>query len=83
MFLIRTFDLDTLPGHDLPGRQKPAQAVAVKRREMLGDALIYVGVRRTGVALVTADIADYDYLQQALPGGQIVFFEALHPAPGR
>lgn len=49
----------------------------VKRRELLADTLLYVGVRRAGATLVTANTSDFDYLEQALPSGRILYYQAL------
>lgn len=45
-----------------------------KRRALLPDALIYVSIRRAGVCLVTANTNDFDFLEQALPGGRVLYF---------
>jgi predicted nucleic acid-binding protein len=45
-----------------------------KRRNLLADALIHASVRRAGACLVTANTRDFDYLEQALPGGWVLYF---------
>jgi predicted nucleic acid-binding protein len=46
----------------------------VRRRTLLADALIYASIRRTGACLVTANSRDFDALEQALPGGRVLYF---------
>lgn len=51
-----------------------------KRREMLTDALIYVSARAAQACVVTANTTDFDLLEQALPGGQVLYFTPLAKA---
>lgn len=52
----------------------------VKRRELLGDALLYASARAVRACVVTADISDFDLFEQALPGGQVLYFTQLAKA---
>lgn len=44
------------------------------RAAWLRDSFIYLGARKSGATLVTADLTAFDLFQQALPGGDILFF---------
>jgi predicted nucleic acid-binding protein len=46
-------------------------------RKILGDALIFLQARRIGAAVLTANIRDFDYLDQLAPGGRVVNYR--HP----
>ena len=44
----------------------------------LNDALIYLQARKLGSAVVTANLRDFDYLNQLVPDGRVLFYEPSH-----
>jgi predicted nucleic acid-binding protein len=45
------------------------------RRRVLNDALIFATARKHGMAVLTRNIDDFDFLQQLDPSGRVVFYE--------
>jgi predicted nucleic acid-binding protein len=45
-----------------------------RRRGTLNDALIYASARRSGCAVLTRNIIDFDFLQQLEPAGRVLFY---------
>ena len=45
------------------------------RRRVLNDALIFATARKHGMAVLTRNIDDFDFLQQLDPSGKVVFYE--------
>ena len=45
------------------------------RRRVLNDALIFSTARKHGMAVLTRNIDDFDFLQQLDPSGKVVFYE--------
>jgi len=45
------------------------------RRRVLNDALIFVTARKHGMAVLTRNIDDFDFLQQLDPSGRVIFYE--------
>lgn len=43
-------------------------------RKCLNDALIYLQARKLGCALLTGNLKDFDYLNQLVPDGRILFY---------
>lgn len=48
-----------------------------ERRQLLIDALIFATGRKHGMAVLTRNTADFDFLQQLDPGGQVLFYERV------
>jgi hypothetical protein len=46
-----------------------------QRRRALNDALLFASARKYGCAVLTRDIADFDFLQQLDPSGMVVFYK--------
>lgn len=46
-----------------------------ERRRVLNDALIFATARKHGMAVLTRNTADFDFLQQLDPAGRVVFYE--------
>lgn len=44
------------------------------RRRALNGALIYFTALKHGDAVLTRNIGDFDFLQQVMPGGQVLFY---------
>ena len=44
------------------------------RRRVLNDALIFATARKHGIAVLTRNIDDFDFLQQLEPSGKVVFY---------
>ena len=47
-----------------------------QERACLNDALIYLQARRLGCIVLTANIADFDRLNQLVPNGRVLFYRA-------
>jgi len=45
------------------------------RRRLLNDALIFATARKHGMAVLTRNTDDFDFLQQLDPPGKVVFYE--------
>jgi len=43
-------------------------------RKLLNDSLIYLQARKVGAAILTRNVRDFDLLEQAAPGGGVVFY---------
>jgi len=43
-------------------------------RKFLNDALVFVQARRIGADVLTANVRDFDFLDQLAPGGRIVYY---------
>ena len=43
-------------------------------RSRINDVLIYLTARAAGAAVVTANIGDFDLIQQLVPDGQVIFY---------
>lgn len=72
--LVPTHDDWRLANAVLASLGRRAKFDRVRRRALLADALIHVSARRAGACVVTANTRDFDYLDQALPGGRVLFF---------
>jgi len=48
---------------------------------LLNDALIFLQAREQGRAVLTRNVADFDYFDQLAPGGDLLFYR-MAPAPG-
>ena len=46
-----------------------------ERRRVLNDALIFATARKHGMAVLTRNTDDFDFLQQLDPSGSVVFYE--------
>jgi predicted nucleic acid-binding protein len=46
-----------------------------ERRRTLNDALIFATARKHGIAVLTRNTDDFDFLQQLDPSGSVVFYE--------
>jgi predicted nucleic acid-binding protein len=44
-------------------------------RKLLNDALLYLQARKLGCAVLTANIRDFDFLNQLAPGGRFVVYK--------
>jgi predicted nucleic acid-binding protein len=49
---------------------------AARTQEDLNDALIFLQARASGSAILTANVADFDQLQQLLPDVPVLFYRA-------
>jgi hypothetical protein len=61
----------------LSGDKPPAA-----ERRMLNDALLYLHAQKIGCALLTANIRDFDFLNQLIPEGRVILYRrhgASHP----
>jgi len=45
-----------------------------QRRRVLNDALLYISARRSGCAVLTRNVSDFDFLQQLEPSGRVLFY---------
>jgi predicted nucleic acid-binding protein len=45
-----------------------------QRKECLNDAAVYLTAAKAGLAVLTADAADFDLIQQVAPEGRFVWF---------
>jgi predicted nucleic acid-binding protein len=45
------------------------------RRRVLNDALVFATARKHGMAVLTRNVGDFDFLQQLDPSGRVVFYE--------
>jgi predicted nucleic acid-binding protein len=45
-------------------------------QDHLNDALIFLQARANGATILTANVADFDRLQQLLPDGRVLFYRA-------
>jgi predicted nucleic acid-binding protein len=45
-------------------------------QDALNDALIFLQAREVGAAVITANVADFDILQQIVPNGRMIFYRA-------
>ena len=48
-----------------------------ERRRVLNDALIFATARKHGMAVLTHNIDDFDFLQQLDPSGAVMFYQRL------
>ena len=48
-----------------------------ERQRVLNDALIFATARKHGMAVLTRNIDDFDFLQQLDPSGGVVFYQRL------
>lgn len=46
-------------------------------RKCLNDALIYLQSRKNGWPVVTRNVTDFDYLNQLVPDGRVVFYRQM------
>ncbi len=46
------------------------------RRRVLNDALIFATARKYGMAVLTRNLDDFDFLQQLDPSGRVVFYQS-------
>lgn len=46
-----------------------------ERQRAVADALIYLSAANNGCAVLTRNIADFDFLQQLAPFGRVLFYE--------
>jgi predicted nucleic acid-binding protein len=46
-----------------------------EHRRVLNDALILLSAAKAGLAVLTRNVSDYDFLTQLLPGTEAVFYE--------
>lgn len=74
--LVPTHDDWRLANAVLASLGRRAKFDRVRRRALLADALIHVSARHAGACVVTANTRDFDYLEQALPGGRVLYFAA-------
>ncbi len=54
-----------------------------QRRKLMLDCLIFVSARRRGLTVLTANVNDFDLLQQLVPDGKVAFYCPRCPAPQR
>lgn len=47
---------------------------ALAARKFLNDALIFMQARRIGAEVLTANVRDFDFLDQLAPGGRVVYY---------
>lgn len=52
------------------------------RRALLLDCLIFVSARRHGLTVLTANVTDFDLLQQLVPDGKVAFYKVRPKAAG-
>lgn len=52
------------------------QYSAADRRRTLNDALLFSTARKHGLAVLTRNLKDFDFLQQIEPSCEVVFYEA-------
>ena len=45
-------------------------------QDHLNDALVFLQARANGATILTANVADFDHLQQLLPDGRVLFYRA-------
>jgi predicted nucleic acid-binding protein len=45
------------------------------QRRVLNDALIFTSAAKAGLAVLTRNVADYDFLMQLAPHGQAIFYD--------
>lgn len=48
-----------------------------QEKECLNDALIYLQARTLGCAVLTANVRDFDFLNQLLPDGRVLFYRPV------
>jgi predicted nucleic acid-binding protein len=53
------------------------QYAAADRRRALNDALLFSTARKHGLAVLTRNVKDFDFLQQIEPSGEVLFYEAV------
>lgn len=53
---------------------------AGQERKALNDALIYLQARSLGASVLTGNVADFDYLNQLVPSGRVVFYRDRNAA---
>ena len=46
-----------------------------QRRRVLNDALLFASARKHGCAVLTRNVADFDFLQQLDPSGRVLFYK--------
>ncbi len=46
-----------------------------ERRRALNDALIFLSATKAGLAVLTRNVSEYDFLLQLFPGGKVLFYE--------
>ena len=47
------------------------------------DCLIFVSARRRGLTVLTANVNDFDLLQQLVPDGKVAFYRPRRTTPKR
>lgn len=52
------------------------------RRRAFADALVLASALKAGPTVLTANIADFDLLQQPLPDVGVAFYRRVRPGPG-
>jgi predicted nucleic acid-binding protein len=50
-------------------------------RRLLNDALIFLQARGLGASVLTANVRDFDYLEQLLPNGRVIFYRRPDRGP--
>jgi predicted nucleic acid-binding protein len=45
-----------------------------QERKLLNDSLIYLQARKVGAAILTRNIRDFDFLEQLVPNGAVIFY---------
>jgi hypothetical protein len=45
--------------------------------DLLNDALLFLQARETGCALLTANLSDFDLIDQVLPGSRLLLYRTL------
>lgn len=46
-------------------------------QDALNDALIFLQAREIGAAVLTANVTDFDILQQIVPNGRVIFYRTI------
>jgi hypothetical protein len=55
------------------GRIPPGQG---QERKLLTDSLIYLQARKVGAAILTRSVRDFDFLEQLVPSGTVIFYKS-------
>jgi hypothetical protein len=50
-------------------------------RKLLNDSLIFLQARRLGASVLTANVRDFDFLNQLAPDGRVIFYRRPGAAP--
>ena len=48
-----------------------------ERRKLMFDALVFLTARRSGFSILTANVNDFDLIQQLVPDGKVVFYKPV------